>query len=424
MTPKSKLFFDKSISVFPGGVSHNIRFYSSYPIFTKESRGQMIWDEDNNQYVDYWMGHGALILGHSPIQVVNAVKNQIENGTIFGTANEIALRLGEVVCKCVPCSEQVRFCTTGTEATMYGVRLARAYTGKRIIIKVSGGWHGYNSDLLTAVGPPFNVESAGVEDASSKTIVVPFNDLDAAKKVINENRKDLACFVVEPILGGGLIPATSEYLKGLREETERVGCLLFFDEVITGFRLALGGAQQFYDVKPDICTLGKILGGGLPASALTGKKEVMALADLSMSPSKDSRAWIGGGTFSANPSMATGLATLNFLVSNTNKIYPSIERLGKLVRQGVDRAFSESGIISVTTGVGSLFLTHFPSYERKLLRAEDLHENNKELQLKFYLSLMTKGHFFLPGHFGSTSYSHKESNILQLIESVTDILNE
>ena len=155
---------------------------------------------------------------------------------------------------------------------MYGVRLARAYTGKRIIIKVSGGWHGYNSDLLTAVGPPFNVESAGVEDASSKTIVVPFNDLDAAKKVINENRKDLACFVVEPILGGGLIPATSEYLKGLREETERVGCLLFFDEVITGFRLALGGAQQFYDVKPDICTLGKILGGGLPASALTGKK--------------------------------------------------------------------------------------------------------------------------------------------------------
>ncbi len=417
-TRMSRELFEAAKRVFVGGVNHNIRFFEPYPFFTQRASGRYLYDVDGNRYVDYWMGHGSLILGHSPEVVSSMLKEQVVNGTIYGTSNEVSLRLAQLVCECVPCAELIRFCSTGAEATMYGVRLARAYTRKRVVIKIEGGWHGYNSDLLRDVSPPFGVESAGVEESVKHVVSVPFNDLEAARRSIEEHRSDLACVIVEPVLGGGIIPAGRDFLKELREETERVGCLLFFDEVITGFRLALGGGQEYYNITPDLCTLGKVLGGGLPVGAVCGLREVMEYADPSKH-SKAERAWIGGGTFSANPlSMVAGLATLTYLSENSGKVYEYLNALGEEARRGIDRAFAEAGIDAATTGIGSLLLTHFPKDGRAPRNAREVNECDRRLQHQFYFALLAKHSiFFLPGHLGAVSYAHSRDDIRELVDA-------
>jgi len=423
-TRRSKELFEAAKRIFVGGVNHNIRFFEPYPFFAAKASGRFLYDADDNRYVDYWMGHGSLILGHSPEIVASRLKEQADNGTIFGTANETSLKLGELVCECVPCAEQVRFCNTGAEATMYGVRLARAYTKRRIVIKIEGGWHGYNSDLVKDVSPPFGVESAGVEDSVKYVASAPFNDLEAARRIIGENGSDLACVLVEPVLGGGIIPAERDYLKGLREETEKAGCLLFFDEVITGFRVALGGGQQHYGITPDLATLGKVLGGGLSIGAVCGLKEVMTYADPKLP--KSERAWIGGGTFSANPmSMNAGLATLQYLSENSFAVYPYLSELGEEARKGIDSAFAETGIQSATTGIGSLLLTHFPTNGKAPKDAREVHRCDRKLQFQFYFALLAKYNiFFLPGHLGAISYAHSKDDIKALVDASTALAQE
>ena len=423
-TRRSKELFEAAKRVFVGGVNHNIRFFEPYPFFATKASETFLWDVDGNRYVDYWMGHGSLILGHSPEVVTSKLREQVSNGTIFGTANEVSLTLGELVCDCVPCAEQVRFCNTGAEATMYGVRLARAYTKKRVVIKIEGGWHGYNSDLVKDVSPPFGVESTGVDECVKYVTSVPFNDLEAASRVIRENKSELACVLVEPVLGGGIIPAEREYLKGLREETEKAGCLLFFDEVVTGFRVALGGGQQYYGVVPDLAALGKVLGGGLPIGAVCGLKEVMAYADPKLP--KSERAWIGGGTFSANPiSITAGLATLQHLCEKNSVIYPYLNELGEEARRGIDRAFAEVGIQSATTGLGSLLLTHFPKDGKTPKDARTVHSCDRKRQFQFYFALLAKHNiFFLPGHLGAISYAHTKDDIKALVEASATLAQE
>ena len=423
-TKRSRELFEAAKRVFVSGVNHNIRFFEPYPFFAERASGSFLCDVDGNKYVDYWMGHGSLILGHSPEVVTSKLREQINNGTIFGTANEVSLRLAELVCDCVPCAEQVRFCNSGAEATMYGVRLARAYTKRRVVIKIEGGWHGYNSDLLRDVSPPFGIESAGVDESVKYVLSIPYNDLEAARKVISENRSDLACVIVEPVLGGGIIPAERDYLKGLREETEKAGCLLLFDEVITGFRLALGGGQQYYGVVPDLATLGKVLGGGLPIGAICGLKEIMAYADPKLP--KNERAWIGGGTFSANPiSMTAGLTTLQYLSEHKDVIYPYINELGEEARRGIDRAFAEVGIQSATTGMGSLLLTHFPKDGKAPKDARAVHSCDRKLQFQFYFALLAKHSiFFLPCHLGAISYAHTKEDIKALIDAAVALAQE
>jgi len=423
-TRRSKELFDAAKLVFVGGVNHNIRFFEPYPFFAAKASETFLWDVDGNRYVDYWMGHGSLILGHSPEVVASKLREKLSNGTIFGTPNEVSVRLGELVCDCVPCAEQVRFCNTGAEATMYGVRLARAYTKKRVVIKIEGGWHGYNSDLVKDVSPPFGVESAGVDECVRYVASAPFNDLEAARRVISENKSELACVLVEPVLGGGIIPAERDYLKGLREETEKAGCLLFFDEVITGFRVALGGGQQYYGVVPDLAALGKVLGGGLPIGAVCGLREVMAYADPRLP--KNERAWIGGGTFSANPlSMTAGLATIQYLSEKSSVIYPYLNELGEEARRGIDRAFAEAGIQSATTGLGSLLLTHFPRDGKTPRDARAVHSCDRKLQFQFYFALLAKHSiFFLPGHLGAISYAHTKDDIKALVEASATLAQE
>ncbi len=412
-TPSSKHLFERAKSVFAGGVNHNARFYEPYPIFVQKAKGQHIWDQDGNRYTDYWMGHMALILGHSSRVVVEALRNQFENGTHYGMGSELAVELGEEVQLSVPCAELMRFCNTGAEATMYLVRLARAYTGKRTVVKIAGGWHGYNTELNKGVNKPFDrSESAGIlAEEQAHVTNVRFNDLDAARKALMEAKGDVATIFLEPVLGaGGCIPADKEYLKGLRELADERGVLLAFDEIITGFRLALGGAQEWYGVKPDLATFGKIAGGGLPIGLVTGRKEILSLSDPT---AKRRFVSIGGGTFSENPlTMTAGLATVRHLRKNAGRIYTMLNTMGATIRAGVDRALSETGLEVHSTGLGSLFLTHFGVEPRS---AEVAAREDKEAARQYALHMMSNGTFILPGHPGGVSTSHTKRDVGRLI---------
>jgi len=412
-TRRSERMFQRAKKVFAGGVNHNARFYEPYPIFVKKARRQHIWDEDGNRYTDYWMGHMALILGHSPKVVVDALQSQITNGTHFGMGSGKSVELAEEIQKSVPCAEMIRFCNTGAEATMYLVRLARAYTGKRVVIKMAGGWHGYNTELNRGVHKPFDrAESAGIlEEEQTHVHNVRFNDLESAEVEIAKAKGDVAAIFLEPVLGaGGCIPADRDYLKGLRELADANGALLCFDEIITGFRLCIGGAQEWYGVKPDIATFGKIAGGGLPIGMVCGARELMTLAD----PTKKMERFvsIGGGTFSENPlTMVAGLATVSHLRKNPS-VYHRLEKMGKEARKEVDRAFSDFGIEAHTTGLGSLFLTHFGKEPKS---AEDAAKDDTGRASNYAVHLISSGSFLLPGHLSGISTTHTKNDIQRLV---------
>jgi glutamate-1-semialdehyde 2,1-aminomutase len=415
LTPASRKLFERARKVFAGGVSHNARLYQPYPIYAKRAKGQYVWDEDGNRYVDYWMGHMALILGHSPAVVVEALRNQVGEGTHFGMSSRYSVELGEEIQRTVPCAEMVRFCSSGAEATMYLIRVARAFTRRKTVIKMAGGWHGYNTDLNKGVhGPRYRTEGEGILPEEQRHVVtVTFNDLDKARAAVRAAKGDVAAIFLEPVLGaGGCIPAEKEYLKGLRELADESGAMLAFDEIITGYRLALGGAQERYGVKADIASLGKTVGGGLPIGLICGIEEAISLAD----PTRKERfVSIGGGTFSENPlTMVAGLATVKYLRRNADRIYPRLEEGGRELRKGVDRAIRESGIKATTTGMGSLFLTHFDGAPSN---AQEASRNDKKVSLAYYLDLMSQGIFILPGHPGGISTAHTKADIGALVRA-------
>jgi len=424
-TAGSMKMFEQASRIMPGGQSHNARFFEPYPFFADRARGKNIWDVDGNRYVDYWMGHTALILGHSPDVVVRAIRAQSGNGLLFGSPNRSAFELASLITKAVPCAESVRFCTTGAEATMYAVRLARAFTKKNTIIKMAGGWHGYSSALTVGVSPPYNVpESAGlIADDDRFVRLADFNDIEKTREVFDSASGDLAGVIIEPVIGaGGVIPARKEYLEFLRQKCTELGAVLVFDEIITGFRLGLGGAQEYFGVRPDLCTLGKILGGGLPVSAVVGRNEIMTLADVT-NKSKTQRCWIGGGTFSENAlCMRTGIATMNFLVDNRKSVYRGLDKLGENLRKSVDRVFSKEGIRTKSTGAGSLFTTHFLAENQKDIESpSDVNSSDKHTQKEFYFSLIAKkGIYFIPGHIGAISTAHAKSDVDYYVDSVAE----
>ncbi|MDV3277304.1 MAG: aspartate aminotransferase family protein [Nitrososphaerales archaeon] len=414
-TPDSRRLFERARKVFAGGVNHNARYYEPYPLFASRAKGQHVWDEDGNRYVDYWMGHTALILGHSPAVVAKALREQVGNGTHFGMSNRFSVELGEEVQRSVPCAEMLRFCNSGAEATMYLVRLARAYTGKRTVIKMAGGWHGYNTELNKGVHGPFDrTEGKGIlAEEQSHVKTVRFNDIEAVRAAVRKERGDVAAIFLEPVLGaGGCIPADKDYLKGLRELADSSGALLAFDEIITGFRVALGGAQERYGVKPELSAFGKIVGGGLPIGLVCGIKEAVALAD----PARKERfVSIGGGTFSENPlTMVAGLATVRYLRRNARSVYDGLEEKGRRLRSGVDRALREAGVEASTTGLGSLFLTHFNGAPRN---AQEASKGNRLAAHRYCLDLMSEGIFILPAHAGAISTAHTEKDIESLISA-------
>ncbi|MEM3083583.1 MAG: aminotransferase class III-fold pyridoxal phosphate-dependent enzyme [Nitrososphaerales archaeon] len=426
-TSRSKALFDRARKRFAGGVSHNIRFFQPYPFFTQRSYGKYLCDVDNNQYTDYWMGHWSLILAHSHPVVVEALRQKIPEGTIFGTANELSIRLADAISKVMPRAELMRFASTGSEATMHAVRLARAYTCKRIVAKIEGGWHGFNTSLLKSVNFPFDEdEGKGLLEEEMKHIVsLPFNDIERSSKILDGVKDDLACIIVEPLLGGaGCIPPDVDYLHGLQEAARKLNALFILDEIVTGFRLSLKGAQDLFSLDPDLFTLGKIVGGGLPIGVLCGRREVMDLADPKRY--KKERCSIGGGTFSANPlSMAAGLATLLHLIDK-DSIYEKLSRLGRMARDGIDKVMNENSVEVKTTGMGSLFLTHFLNEKvSDVKNASDAANCNRELQKAYHLALMAKHNiFFLPHKMGAISVEHDEEDVRKLIDASGELAKE
>jgi len=423
-TTKSKRFYSRSTKVFPGGISHNIRYFEPYPFFVNAAKGKQLRDVDGNEYTDYWMGHWALILGHSPKPVANVLASQVRNGTLYGTVNDVSVELAETVQKLMPAAEMMRFSSTGSEATMYAVRLARAKTGRRVIAKAIGGWHGFNTTLMQTVNYPFEADEGPglVQDEGQYVESIPFNNLDASLKVLETIKDDLACVIIEPVLGGaGCIPPVDGYLQGLQEFAKKNGSLFILDEIVTGFRLSLHGAASVYKLEPDLFTLGKICGGGLPIGIVCGDKNIMSLADPVSRRDKQARCAIGGGTFSANPvTMTAGLATLTFLKKNRN-VYDKIDRLGGMTRKGLNKIFEEARIRCQVTGLNSIFLAHFG--KEVVQNASDVATSNKDLLTKYHLALMADyGIFFLPGKMGALSYAHDEGDIKHLLVATEKIV--
>jgi len=323
--------------------------------------------------------------------------------------------LSEIISHAVPVAEKIRYVTSGTESTMYSVRLARSVTGKKIIAKIDGGWHGYTSDLLKSVNWPFTEsESSGVVN-EEKIISIPFNNLEKSLEILKTISDDLAGVIIEPVLGGGgCIPATPEYLKGIQEFVHKNGSLFILDEIVTGFRFRFGCLYPTMNLDPDIVTLGKIVGGGMPIGVICGKKEIMQYADTT-GKKKSERSYIGGGTFSANPaSMISGFATLNELKQSKNLIYPKINSFGKFARSELSKIFGDRVII---TGMGSLFMTHFAKNGiTEVVNSDQASKCDTELLHKYHFKMIAQdGIFFLPGKLGAISNAHNKEDINKMI---------
>jgi glutamate-1-semialdehyde 2,1-aminomutase len=375
------------------------------------------------------MGHWALILGHSPDAVSKPLLKQITKGTLYGTANDLSVDLGETIQKLMPRAEYIRFSSTGSEATMYAVRLARAKTGRRVIAKVLGGWHGYNTSLMYAVNYPFEIQEGPgiIQDEERYIKAIPFNDLQKSLKILESVKDDLSCIVVEPILGGaGCITPIDGYLQGLQDFAKKNDSLFILDEIVTGFRLSIHGASSIYKLEPDIFTLGKIVGGGFPIGVVCGHKDIMSFADPLIRKNKRNCCAIGGGTFSANPvTMTAGLATINHLRKNKDIIYPKINSLGNEVRKGLSEVFSNSKINVEVTGTGSLFQVHFLNkLVTNITTARHVALSNRELSKKYSLALMANhGIFFLPLKMGAISDAHNRYDVKRLLTATKYLLD-
>lgn len=429
-TPLSEKLFNKSKEVMPGGISHNVHYFPPYPFVIQKAKGSKIWDVDGNEYVDLWMGHYTHILGHLPQILVEAIEQQLKEGIHWGILFEKQIEWAELIQELVPCAGMVRFCCSGTEATMYAVRLARAFTGKKTVLKIAGGWHGANPDLSVGVKIPYErEESLGLLPGLNQyTKTIPFNDIAGSLETIHQNREDLAAIILEPVVGeGGFAPATKEYLKMLRSETERLSALLIYDEVISGFRVALGGAQERFGIIPDLTTLGKIMGGGFPVGALVGKREILETT----SPERKGKKWekilIGGGTFSSHPfTVAAGLAALHHLKDYEEEVYPFLETKGEEVRKGLQEAFDREGVNAVVTGIGSLFQTHFPFQGDVTLDSPHSINQRTDIEkreVEFRIRMLNHGVHVMHGG-GSLSIAHSEEDIERIIQATREVAKE
>ena len=415
-TTRSKELFAKAQEIIPGGVNSPVRAFKSVgaePVFIKKASGSAIIDADDNTYIDYVGSWGPMILGHCHPRVVAAVRHALENGSSFGAPTELEITLAEMVASAVPSIEMVRMVSSGTEATMSAIRLARGYTGRDKIIKFSGCYHGHADSLLVKAGSgaaTFGVpDSPGVpKDFAQHTLTATFNDLNSVNELICANSGDVACIIVEPVAGNmGTVPPRPGFLEGLREICTNEGIILIFDEVMTGFRVAYGGAQERYGVTPDMTTLGKIIGGGLPVGAFGGKKEIMK----QLSPS-------GGvyqaGTLSGNPlAMTAGIETLRLL--QEEGFYSRIEEKSRALTEGIADAARRAGYPIYSTRVGSMFCAFFTNGE--------VHDwttaatCDTKAFATFFRSMLEEGIYLAPSQFETAfvSSAHSDEDIEKTI---------
>lgn len=411
--------YKKAVDLIPGGVNSPVRAFKSVnreaPIFVKKGEGCRIWDEDDNEYIDYICSWGPLILGHNHPKVIEEVKKIIENGSSYGLPTKYEVDLAELIVDIVPSIEKVRLTTSGTEATMSAVRLARAYTQRNKILKFEGCYHGHSDALLVKSGSGLLTDgyqdSNGITDGVLKdTLTLPFGDIEKVKKIL-EN-KDIACVIIEPIPANmGLIETHKEFLLELREITKKTGTLLIFDEVISGFRLALGGAQEFFGITPDLTTLGKIIGGGYPVGAFGGKKEIMDLV-----------APVGrvyhAGTLSGNPiASKAGFATLTYLKENKS-IYKDLEEKTKYLVKNIEILAKKYSVNICVNSIGSLFTIFFN--DKKVENLEDSLKSNTENFSIYFNTMLENGVVVPPSQFEAhfLSMAHKQKDLDKTLEII------
>ena len=421
----SQRLYRRALESIPGGVNSPVRACKSVgeaPLFIDRAIGCFVYDADGNRYIDYIGSWGPMILGHRHFAVIDAVTEVLSRGTSFGAPTDLEIELAEMIIDAVPSIEQVRMVNSGTEATMSAVRLARGATGRDKVVKFDGCYHGHGDTLLVAAGSGVATlsipGSPGVpEPVASCTISLPYNDLEAAARLLETSGGEIAAVIVEPVAGNmGLVPPRPGFLEGLRELTAASGSLLIFDEVMTGFRVAYGGAQSLYGVTPDLTTLGKIIGGGLPVGAYGGKKEIMA----HIAPEGPV---YQAGTLSGNPvAMAAGLATLKEI--RHPGFYDALDEKSARLAEGLRKAAQAAGVPAHLARVGSMLGFFFT--DRAVENFEEAKSCDLDRFSAFYRAMLSKGIYLAPSQFEALflSAAHNVEHIDQTIEAAAESLKE
>ncbi len=416
---RSETLFANAQKHIPGGVNSPVRAFKSVggtPLFFKHAVGAYVTDEDDKRYVDYVGSWGPMILGHSHPDVLDAVRKQLEHGLSYGAPTAMETEMADLVCSIVPSMEMVRMVSSGTEATMSAIRLARGFTGRDSIIKFEGCYHGHSDSLLVKAGSgalTLGVPSSpGVPAAFAKhTLTLPFNDIEAVKTMLADVGQEVACIIVEPVAGNmNCVPPAPGFLQGLREACDEHGVVLIFDEVLTGFRVALGGAQAYYGVKPDLSTFGKIIGGGMPVGCFGGKREIMShIAPLGPV--------YQAGTLSGNPlAMAAGLTTLR-LISRPG-FHDELSAFTTRLLEGLQQRADAAGIPFVTTQAGGMFGLYF-SDAKEIVTFQDVMTSDANRFKQFFHLMLEGGVYLAPSAFeaGFTSIAHGDAELQQTLDA-------
>lgn len=415
---KSKRLFKTALDLLPGGVNSPVRAFRAVggnPLFIEKAKGSKLYDVDGNVFIDYVLSWGPMILGHAHPAVTKAIKEAVAKGTSYGAPTEKEIILAQMIKKAFPSMEKLRMVNSGTEATMSAIRVARGFTKRDRIIKFEGCYHGHADGLLVKAGSgatTFGVpDSPGVpEDYARNTITLPFNDIKTFKEVIKAHRKDIAAVILEPVVGNmGCILPSNGFLETLREETEKNGIVLIFDEVMTGFRVSYGGAQAYYKIKPDLTCLGKVIGGGMPVGAYGGKKEIMSM----VSPEGPV---YQAGTLSGNPiAMTAGIATLTEL--SKKDTYKRLEDAASMLEEGLKDAAKKAKIETRFYRAGTMFCTYFTALDVTDYRSAKL--SNTDKFARFFREMLLRGVYLAPSQFeaGFLSTAHSSSDINKTIKS-------
>jgi len=421
---KSQSLYERALNIIPGGVNSPVRACKSVgadPLFIERGQGCLIYDADGNRFIDYIGSWGPLILGHRHPAVVEAITSVLERGTSFGAPIDLEIQLAQMVIEAVDSVDVVRMVNSGTEATMSAIRLARGATGRDMVIKFDGCYHGHADTLLVAAGSGVATlgipGSPGVPEAVVQhTLSLPFNDMEAIKKVMDEKGDKIACVIVEPVAGNmGLVPPAPGFLETLRELTQNHGAVLIFDEVMTGFRVAYGGAQSLYGIVPDLTCFGKVIGGGLPVGAYGGKRDIMS----QIAPQGTV---YQAGTLSGNPiAMAAGIATLEQL--KTESVYDNLEEKAKRLVAGLDDAAQKAGVAAKVDHAGSMLGMFFT--DRNVTCFEDAKTCDLEIFSSFYQGMRQQGIYIAPSQFEALflSTAHENEHIDATVDAVEKVLN-